>query len=74
MNALERNDALALLADSDLVVDEELCLNLRGRIAFCSACSDRCHRDAVTLTPAAGTLQPERCTGCGGCVPAVPRA
>ncbi|HHH39708.1 MAG TPA: hypothetical protein ENK50_09050 [Sedimenticola sp.] len=72
MNPLERNDALALLADSDLVIDEELCLNLRGRIEFCSACADQCHRDALELTTDAVTLLTERCTGCGGCVPACP--
>lgn len=64
--------AVTLLQASTLVIDEELCLNLRGRMAICSRCADQCESDALELTTDRVELVTERCSGCGACVPACP--
>jgi len=72
MSQVQRSSALTLLQQSELILDEELCLNLRGRMEVCSACSDQCHSEALQLSVDAVDLDAERCTGCGGCVPVCP--
>jgi ferredoxin len=64
--------ALGLVTGRELLEDEGLCLNVRGRGEHCDRCARACHVGALTLSP--DTLEVERatCTGCGGCVPACP--
>ncbi|WP_123400953.1 4Fe-4S dicluster domain-containing protein [Inmirania thermothiophila] len=64
--------AVQALDGSALVVDDEFCLNLRGRSEWCSACADVCPHEALALSLDEVALDGERCTGCGACVPACP--
>lgn len=72
MRVENRDGAARLLQASTLLIDEELCLNLRGRVMTCTTCQDRCESEALILSSDAVDLDSERCTGCGGCVPGCP--
>lgn len=67
-----RSAALALLEGRELLEEETLCLNLRGRGEHCRRCASACHADALSLSPDVLEVDHARCTGCGGCVPACP--
>lgn len=64
--------AVGLLAGRELLEDEPLCLNLRGRMEHCHRCAEACHSGALRLSADALEVDREKCTGCGGCVPACP--
>ncbi|QGU32215.1 4Fe-4S dicluster domain-containing protein [Thermochromatium tepidum] len=64
--------ALALLEGRELLEEETLCLNLRGRGEHCHRCAAACHADALFLSLDALEVDRARCTGCGGCVPVCP--
>ncbi|MCU7934064.1 MAG: 4Fe-4S dicluster domain-containing protein [Candidatus Thiodiazotropha sp. (ex Dulcina madagascariensis)] len=64
-----RDQADRFLALSELIIDEELCINLRGRMAHCTDCRDSCPTGALTLTPDSVDLDVNRCTGCNSCLP-----
>jgi len=72
MSPSQGASAAARMPAPELILDQELCLNLRGRMEICSACSDQCHSAALQLSPDTIELDGERCTGCGGCIPACP--
>ncbi|AKH20986.1 4Fe-4S dicluster domain-containing protein [Sedimenticola thiotaurini] len=57
---------------SELIIEEELCTNLRGRTLTCTNCQDICPSDALSLSPDAIDLDPDRCTGCNSCLPGCP--
>ncbi len=59
-----------LLDGSALLLDEPLCVNLRGRALFCTDCADRCAQEALTLTQDTVTVDYARCSGCGSCTAA----
>lgn len=67
-----RDAALALLEGRELLEEETLCLNLRGRSEHCRRCALACHADAISLSPDALEIDRACCTGCGGCVPICP--
>ena len=64
--------AVSMLQGRELLEEEALCLNIRGRAAHCERCASACHSGALTLTPDALEVDREKCTGCGACVPACP--
>ena len=64
--------AVGLLAGRELLEEESLCLNVRGRADHCTHCREACHSGALSLSPDALEVDREKCTGCGGCVPACP--
>lgn len=68
----DRHQAGKLLGLAELIVEEELCLNLRGRLMHCSACRDICPADALNLTPDSVDVDETRCTGCNSCLPSCP--
>ena len=72
MQLTDRNQAGALLGLAELIVEQELCLNLRGRLMHCTACGDTCPADALSLTPDSVDLDETRCTGCNSCLPSCP--
>lgn len=75
MNLQEREslgDAVSLLQGRQLLEEEELCLNIRGRAEHCERCSAACYSGALSLTPDSLEVDREKCTGCGACVPACP--
>jgi ferredoxin len=57
---------------SELIVEEELCVNLRGRVVGCTNCQDVCPSDALSLSPDAVDLDQTKCTGCNSCLPSCP--
>jgi len=63
-----RDHAENILALSELVIEEELCINLRGRKLHCTNCRDTCPSDALSLTPDSVDLDSEKCTGCNSCL------
>ncbi|MEA3278275.1 MAG: 4Fe-4S binding protein [Pseudomonadota bacterium] len=65
-------EAVDLLEGRELLEDEPLCLNLRGRMEHCDRCAQACHSGALGLSADALEVDHEKCTGCGGCVPACP--
>lgn len=67
-----RDHADHLLALSELVIEEKLCINLRGRMVHCTNCRDTCPSDALSLTPDSVDLDPEKCTGCNSCLQSCP--
>ncbi|MEJ2465462.1 MAG: 4Fe-4S binding protein [Candidatus Thiodiazotropha sp.] len=69
MQLSDRKQAGNLLGLAELIVEEELCLNLRGRLMHCSACRDICPADALELTPDSVDVDETRCTGCNSCLP-----
>lgn len=64
--------AVGLLEGRELLEEEALCLNIRGRIGHCERCATACHSDALSLTLDALEVDREKCTGCGACVTACP--
>ena len=72
MQLSDRNQAGSLLSLAELIVEEALCLNLRGRLMHCSACSDICPAGALNLTPDSVDVDTTRCTGCNSCLPSCP--
>lgn len=65
----QRHDVAGI---SELIVEEELCVNLRGRVMGCTACKDVCPSDALILSPDAVDLDQTKCTGCNSCLPSCP--
>ncbi len=57
---------------SGLIVEDELCVNLRGRTMGCSSCQDVCPSAALTLSLNAVELDQASCTGCNSCLPSCP--
>lgn len=70
LNAREHADGLLTL--SELIVEEELCINLRGRLEHCTNCRDICPSEAITLSADAVDLDVQKCTGCNSCLPSCP--
>lgn len=70
LTALEQADGLPGL--SGLIVEEELCVNLRGRLLACTNCQDVCSSAALTLSLDAVDLDQAKCTGCNSCLPSCP--
>jgi ferredoxin len=68
----KRPDMSSLWSGDALLIDEELCLNLRGRTLSCNSCADVCSVDALELTEDAIELNSDACTGCGACLPSCP--
>jgi ferredoxin len=62
------DQAGSILTLSELVIEEELCINLRGRMVHCTNCRDSCPSDALSLTPDSVDLDSEKCTGCNSCL------
>lgn len=69
-NGFER--AMAAVRGSRLSVDEDLCINLRGRDILCRRCEKACPVDVLTLSADDVAVLESDCTGCGACVPACP--
>lgn len=57
---------------SEMIVEEELCINLRGRLEHCSRCRDVCPSGALRLSADAVDLDQQKCTGCNSCLPSCP--
>ncbi|MEJ2529673.1 MAG: 4Fe-4S binding protein [Gammaproteobacteria bacterium] len=70
LNSLEHTDGLQGLCE--LIVEEELCVNLRGRTLSCSNCQDACPSKALTPSLNAVELDQAKCTGCNSCLPSCP--
>ena len=51
---------------------EGYCINLRGRIEACDLCRRACHAKAISVGFDELTIDSDRCTDCGACVPACP--
>lgn len=64
--------AAQLLEGTALIVEDELCLNLRARGVSCRRCSERCRAEALSLSADAIELDELACTQCGACIPACP--
>jgi len=64
--------AVGLLQGRELLEEEALCINVRGRVPICDHCVKACHSDALSATLDSLEVDRERCSGCGGCVPACP--
>ena len=69
-NGLE--ETVSTVDGSALRIDEDLCLNLRGRNLFCYSCATACPAAALRLSADAITIDEARCTGCGACLPVCP--
>lgn len=69
-NGFER--AIAAVRGSQLCVDEDLCINPRGRNILCRRCEKACRVDAIALSFDDVIVSESECTGCGACVPACP--
>lgn len=67
MQFTDKNKASDQLRLSGLIIDEELCINLRGRMMLCSACQQACPSEALTLSVDAVDLDKAKCTGCNSC-------
>ncbi|MCW8904406.1 DUF362 domain-containing protein, partial [Sedimenticola sp.] len=70
MTTTEQTDGYLRL--SEMIVEEELCINLRGRLEYCSRCRDVCPSDALRLSADAVDLDQQKCTGCNSCLPSCP--
>jgi Na+-translocating ferredoxin:NAD+ oxidoreductase RNF subunit RnfB len=58
-----------------VAVVSSACLEARG--TACRACETACDEDALRFRPVGGgrsllTISPDRCTGCGACLPPCP--
>ncbi len=62
------NEARGLLDLSALIIEEDLCINLRGRMMLCSACLESCPSEALSLSVDAVDLDKEKCTACNSCM------
>jgi len=65
-------EAASYFTGASLVLDEELCLNLRVRMLDCERCVESCASGALELSIDAIDLAQGKCSGCGACVPACP--
>lgn len=72
MRLAEHAQAGGWLTLSELIVEETLCINLRGRIDVCSACKESCPSGALSLTLDRVELDSTLCTGCNNCLPSCP--
>ena len=72
MRVAERSQASGLLTFSELVIEEELCVNLRGRVAYCAACREICPANALNPTLDRVDFDGALCTGCNSCLPSCP--
>jgi ferredoxin len=72
MRMAERSQASGFFTLSELIVEEELCVNLRGRVARCAACKETCPSGALSPTPDGVNLDETLCTGCNRCLPSCP--
>ncbi len=72
MQVAHRTEATGLLTQAELIVEESLCLNLRGRLIHCSRCEERCPMGALSLTPDSVEHDEMLCTGCNSCLPVCP--
>lgn len=72
MRAGSLEQAAGFYSGNMLLIDEPLCLNLRGRREWCGACAEACPAQALALSPDAVDLADSACTGCGACLPACP--
>lgn len=62
------HEARDLLDLSALIIEEDLCINLRGRMMLCSACEDSCPSAALLLSVDAVDLDKDKCTSCNSCI------
>lgn len=69
MHLPEIQQADEVLSLAELIIDEDICINLRGRMMHCTQCADTCPADALTLTPDAIDLDSEKCNHCTSCLP-----
>jgi NAD-dependent dihydropyrimidine dehydrogenase PreA subunit len=65
-------NARATATGATVSVVDGYCINLRGRIDACDLCSRVCHAGAIALGSDTVAIDPDRCVGCGACVPACP--
>ena len=65
-------NARATVAGETVSVVAGYCINLRGHIDACDLCSRACHAGAIALSSDMVAIDPDRCVGCGACVPACP--
>ncbi len=72
MHVEDQTQAKGLLIHSELIVEESLCVNLRGRLIHCSSCEDSCAIGAISLTPDSVDHDDMLCTGCNSCLPSCP--
>lgn len=72
MSATGFERAMAAVRGSRLSIDEDLCINLRGRDILCRRCEKACPVDAVVLLADDVAVSENDCTGCGACVPTCP--
>jgi len=71
-NTKEHPDEDSLPGGTALSINDELCLNLRGRTLSCKACTSLCVAGALKLSEDAVVLNADKCTGCGACLPSCP--
>ncbi len=72
MRMTRSEQAAGYLRLSEMIVEEELCINLRGRLEHCTRCRDVCPSDALRLSVDAVDLDRQKCTGCNSCLPSCP--
>ncbi len=72
MNVNNLSAAIEAWNVSGIDVEEELCLNLRGRGDICTKCEDACRHDALILSIDDIILSQSDCSNCGACLPACP--
>lgn len=72
MTATGFERAVEAMRGAALQVEEDLCINLRGRGLLCKRCEKACPANALTLSREDVDLAGSDCTGCGACVPACP--
>ncbi len=72
MKTADRTQAAGLLSQAELIVEESLCVNLRGRLIHCSRCEERCPMGAFSLTRDSVDHDEMVCTGCNSCLPVCP--
>lgn len=72
MRMADRTQASGLLTHAELIIEEALCVNLRGRLIHCSRCEDHCAIGALSLSPDGVEYDQMLCTGCNSCLPVCP--